>query len=78
MPEIPTYSSPSQPFIGKVAQGNGSVNRLSPPDGVPFQVVQLNGDGGLDSRFRGNDGLSAVIPLELEPYLLAVTRVALK
>ena len=35
---------------------------------VPLQVVQLNGDGGLDSRFRGNDGLSAVIPPKLERY----------
>ena len=36
---------------------------------VPFQVAQLNGDGGLDSRFRGNDGLSVVIPPKLERYL---------
>ena len=38
------------------------------PGGVPFQVAQLNGDGGLDSRFRGNDGLSAAIPPKLERY----------
>ena len=29
---------------------------------VPFQVVQLNSDGGLDSRESGNDGLMTVIP----------------
>ena len=36
---------------------------------VPFQVVQLSGDGGLDSRLRGNDGLSEIISAKLERYL---------
>ena len=39
--------------------------------GVPFQVVELNSDGGLDSRFRGNDGLMTVIPPKLERYLVS-------
>ena len=39
--------------------GKGQVSQGS----VPFQVVQLKGDRGLDSRFRGNDGLSAAYHL---------------
>ena len=29
---------------------------MLPQDGVTIQVAQLTGDGGLDSRLRGNDG----------------------
>ena len=34
----------------------------------PFQAVQLDGDGSLDSRLSGNDWLLAVIPPKLERY----------
>ena len=43
MPDTLTYSSPSQPFVGKVAQGNGSVNCLSSKDqGYRIWAVSLH------------------------------------
>ena len=44
---------------------------------IPFQLFQSTGDGGLDSRLRGNDGLTAgdaglpaVVLPKLECYLM--------
>ena len=39
---------------GSVGIRTGCVNRLEIEGSVPFQVVQLNGDEGLDFRESGN------------------------
>ena len=51
-----------------IAVRRGKFQRRATMGSVPFQVVQSNGTGGLDSRESGNDELSGVKPHKLERY----------